>query len=108
MTYTDGKVKTTITGAVGMSHYAMLLITKSYVRDFKGGDRILTNEVAVLKKYKTPTALLFFDDVDVEDMKKLLVGLNVVKEFEKVPYETFSHWLRETFNPWLDEMREKQ
>lgn len=89
-----------------MSHYAMLLITKNYAKDFKNGDRILTNEVAVLKKYKTPTAVLFFDDVDVEDVKKLLVGLNVIKEFQKVPYESFNEWLVTTFNPWLDEVRE--
>lgn len=103
-TYSDGEHKTTVTGAVGSSNAAILVITKSYVKDLFIADSKVSVEVQTLKLFRTPCVLLWFDNVttvEKMDCKELMAGLVVAKEFDNVPSEGFDEWMRTEFDVWL-------
>lgn len=102
--YSDGEHKTTAEGAIGMSNKAILVITKGYIDDLMNANSKVAIEVRLMKEYKTPAILLFFDSLSEQEkkaVKELLAGLQVVKEFNDVPRNSFDKWLKEVFSPWI-------
>lgn len=111
MSYTDGETKTNAEGAVGMSNMAILLVTRSYLKDTLDPSSKVANELRLLKQYQTPSILIFFADVtksQKKDAKRLLAGLRVVKELHNAPRgEDFDKWLKANLDPVINEYRGK-
>ena len=87
-----------------MSAVAILVVTTSYVEALHDSKTREAKEVQAIKDYKTPTILLFFDDLsesDIADAKKLFEGVVIKKEFLKVPKANFDVWLNENLTAIL-------
>lgn len=109
--YTDRENRTNAEGAIGMSNVAIQLVTKSYLKDIIDANSKVGIEVRKLKDYKTPSILIFFDDVteqEKQDAELLLAGVNVVKRLYDAPHngDGFDAWLKANLDPALNEFRQ--
>jgi hypothetical protein len=90
MSYTNGTTRTTLTGAVGMSGSALLLVTHAYAEAITNKETREAKELQMIRQYKLPLVLLYFDNLTETDVKTadlVFMNMRVIKKWSNVPYE---------------------
>ena len=104
--YSNGKVRTSLTGAMGMSHVAIFVVTPSYVEAVERSDTRERRELDMAKEFQVPVISFYFDNLNDGERKRADVLFTELKILEKydVPYEGFDKWLEENMQSVLDKI----